>query len=69
MTYIVDLDASEIYPKDEKVFNTFIDECLFFEFNLLHFVYIAETIYSINSKSNHILLRNLCCVYMSRRRT
>ena len=27
MTYVVDLDAYELHPEDEKVFNDFIDEC------------------------------------------
>ena len=27
MTYIVDLDAYELPPVDEKVFNDFINEC------------------------------------------
>jgi hypothetical protein len=27
MTYIVDLDAHELHPGDEKVFNIFINEC------------------------------------------
>jgi hypothetical protein len=27
MTYIVDLDAHELYTEDEKVFNDFISEC------------------------------------------
>lgn len=25
--YVVDLDAYEIHPKDEKIFSDFIDEC------------------------------------------
>ena len=27
MTYIVDLDAYELHPRDGKVFNNFINEC------------------------------------------
>ena len=27
MTYIIDLDAYELHPKDEQVFNNFINEC------------------------------------------
>ena len=27
MTYIVDLDAYELHPRDEKVFNDLINEC------------------------------------------
>ena len=27
MTYIVDLDGYESHPRDEKVFNNFINEC------------------------------------------
>ena len=27
MTYIVDLDAYELHPRDEKVSNNFIDAC------------------------------------------
>jgi hypothetical protein len=27
MTYIVDLDAYELHPGDEKVFNNVINEC------------------------------------------
>ena len=27
LTYIVDLDAYELHPGDEKAFNNFINEC------------------------------------------
>ena len=27
MTYNVDLDAYELYPRNEKVFNDFVNEC------------------------------------------
>jgi hypothetical protein len=30
MTYIIDLDAYELHPGDEKVFNNFIRECMGF---------------------------------------
>ena len=28
MTYIINLDAYELHPGDEKIFNNFINECL-----------------------------------------
>ena len=50
MTYIVDLDAFELQPKDDKVFNNFIDDARVLDTQLIEIhcyskVYIYIYIY------------------------